>query len=131
MTASSDIRQRARELIEQLPGDSLTKAVEFMETLSQSPSEPSRQTQEQQLLAIIQRQLTPDEQARLTDLRQRQADDTITGEEHQELLAFVDRVEQQDAERAAALVQLAELRQVELKTLVNEFLPESRFSHAS
>ena len=33
MIASSEIRQRARELVEQLPGNSLFQAVAFMETL--------------------------------------------------------------------------------------------------
>ncbi len=131
MTASPHIRQRARELIEQLPGESLIKAVEFMETLCQEQGEQSRQTQEQQLLTVIQRQLSPTDQARLNYLRERQSAAILTEAEYQELLAFVDRVEQQDAERAAALVQLAELRQVELKSLVNEFLPDSRVPNAS
>ena len=36
---------------------------------------------------------------------------------------YVERVEQQDADRAEALIQLAQLRQVDLKVLINEFLP--------
>jgi hypothetical protein len=36
---------------------------------------------------------------------------------------YLDRIEQQDTERAAALIKLAQLRQVDRKVLINEFLP--------
>ena len=36
---------------------------------------------------------------------------------------YIERVEQQDAERAEALIQLAQLRSCDLKELINEFLP--------
>jgi len=127
MTAS-DIRQRARELVEQLPGSSLTKAVAFMETLhddSGAELEP-----EQRLLNQIQQQLSPEDQTRLTYLRQQKEAEIITDSEYQELLAFVERVEQQDAERAEALIQLAELRKVDLNVVVGEFLPNRRLPNA-
>ena len=127
MTAS-DIRQRARELVEQLPGSSLTKAVAFMETLhddSGAELEP-----EQRLLNQIQQQLSPEDQTRLTYLRQQKEDEIITDSEYQELLAFVERVEQQDAERAEALIQLAALRKVDLNVVVGEFLPNRRLPNA-
>jgi len=127
MTAS-DIRQRARELVEQLPGSSLTKAVAFMETLhddSGAELEP-----EQRLLNQIQQQLSPEDQTRLTYLRQQKEAEIITDSEYQELLAFVERVEQQDAERAEALIQLAALRKVDLNVVVGEFLPNRRLPNA-
>ncbi|MDX2231308.1 MAG: hypothetical protein NW220_16850 [Leptolyngbyaceae cyanobacterium bins.349] len=133
MTTSSNIRQRAKELVDQLSGDSLTQAVEFMERLRNPSLETlnSEETsQERSLLEIIQRRLSREEQVRLTNLRQKQDEETLTDEEHQELLTFVERIEQQDAERAAALVQLAKLRQVDLKTVIAEFLP-SRLPNAS
>lgn len=78
---------------------------------------------EEALLQIIQRRLPPDDQTRLAYLRQRNETGEITEAEHQELLAYVDRVEHQDAQRAEALIELARLRKVDLKTLLNEFLP--------
>jgi hypothetical protein len=51
------------------------------------------------------------------------AAEEITDAEHQELLVYIDRVEQQDVERAEALIKLAQLRQVDLKILIQEFLP--------
>jgi len=59
----------------------------------------------------------------LAYLRQQNEIGVITDTEHQELLMYVERVEQQDAERAEALIKLAQLRQVDLKVLINEFLP--------
>ena len=121
MTAASDIRQRARELVEQLPSSSLTQAVAFMETLhddSGAELEP-----EQPLLNRIQQQLSPEDQTRLSYLRQQKEAEIITDSEYQELLAFVERVEQQDAERAEALIKLAALRKVDLNVVVTEFLP--------
>ncbi|PZV06014.1 MAG: hypothetical protein DCF22_24310 [Leptolyngbya sp.] len=108
MTAASDIRQRARELVEQLPGNSLSQAVAFMETLH-----PNRGAAlEQPLLDQIQQTRSPEDQARLAYLRQQKEAETISDTEYEELLAFVERVEQQDAERAEALIQLVELRNV-------------------
>jgi Glu-tRNA(Gln) amidotransferase subunit E-like FAD-binding protein len=121
MTAPTSIRQKAIALLEQLPDDRLAQAVEFLESLRQPVSQGSEL--EAELLAVIQRQLSPIDRTRLDDLRSAIEAGTISEAEHQELLAYVERIEQQDAERAAALIQLAQLRQVDLKTLVNEFLP--------
>jgi hypothetical protein len=127
MTAPTSIRQKAIALLQQLPDDQLAQAVEFLEELSHQTLQPSEiasnSPQEDTLLQIIQRRLPPGDQARLDALRQRNEAGNITDVEYQELLMYVDRVEQQDADRAAALIQLAQLRQVDLKTLINKFLP--------
>lgn len=133
MTTFSNIRQRAKELVDQLPGDALAQAVEFMEQLSNPSGETQIReatAQERSLLDVIQRRLSAEDQARLTHLRQKQEAADLSDQEYEELLTFVERVEQQDAERAAALVELATLRQVALKTLLDEFLP-SRLPNAS
>ncbi|MBC6480999.1 MAG: hypothetical protein GDA56_27735 [Hormoscilla sp. GM7CHS1pb] len=49
MSTTTDIRQRAIELIEQLPNSRLTAAINYLKSLSQSSSE------EAALLQIIQR----------------------------------------------------------------------------
>jgi hypothetical protein len=51
---------------------------------------------------------------------------TITEPERQELLALSDRLEPQDAERAAALFQLAQLRNVNFTDVLQEFLPSPK-----
>ena len=127
MAVSTEIRQRALALLEQLPGESLVKAVEFLEALSheafQVSEVPKSEASEAALLQIIQRRLSPEEQERLTDLRRQNETGEITQTEHQELLMYVERVEQQDADRAEALIQLAQLRQVDLKVLINLTFP--------
>lgn len=127
MAVPTEIRQRAIAMLENLPGTSLIKAVEFLESLAreglaESPSPPP-ETSESALLEIIQRRLSPAEQAKLTHLRQQNETEVITDTAHQELLGYIDRIEQQDADRAEALIKLAQLRQVDLKVLINEFLP--------
>ncbi len=134
MTAPTEIRKRAMALVEQLPGESLTKAVEFLEALSHEASEVREsipaEPQEEALLQIIQRRLSPEDQTQLAYLRQQNETGEITEAEYQDLLAYVDRVECQDAERAEALIQLARIRKVDLKTLLKEFLPINRMPHA-
>ncbi|QYX30796.1 hypothetical protein [Sphaerospermopsis torques-reginae] len=127
MTAPTEIRQRAITLLEQLPGESLVKAVAFLESLSheylQLSATPKTPNSETALLQIIQRRLSPEEQERLSYLRQQHENEEITETEYQELLKYINRIEQQDAERAEALIQLAQLRQVDLQVLIDEFLP--------
>ena len=135
MTASFDIRQQARELVEQLPGNSLFQAVAFMETLhpdrGAALEQPLLQQIQQTRYGLCPDKSTPEDQARLTYLRQQQEAETISDTEYEELLAFVERIEQQDAARAEALIQLAELRNVDLKVVVSEFLPDRPLPNAS
>jgi hypothetical protein len=127
MAVTTEFRQKAIQLLENLPGESLIKAVEYLETLTQTALQasaaPDLEISEATLLEIIQRRLSPEEQTRLAYLRQQSETGVITDTEHQELLVYVDRVERQDCDRAEALIKLAQLRQVDLKILVAEFLP--------
>jgi hypothetical protein len=124
MAPSTDIRQRAKDLVDQLPDSSLQQVVTFLEALQtpssnlEPPSEP-----EANLLATIQWQLAPEEQTRLDYLRQSAEAESLTPEEHQEFLSYADLIEQRDAQRAEALLQLAQLRQVPLEQVLAEFLP--------
>jgi hypothetical protein len=56
-------------------------------------------------------------------LRQQNETGEITETEHQELLFYVELIEKQDAERAAAIIELSQMRGVDLQLLINEFLP--------
>jgi hypothetical protein len=128
MTASTDIRQRAISLLETLPSDKLTQAVELLESLTQSSqANPAvLPSEEMPLLQIINRCLPATEQQRLNYLRLQLESEKITEPERQELLALSDRLEQQDAERAEALFQLAQLRNVNFKDVLQEFLPSPK-----
>ena len=127
MTISIKKRQKALSLLEKLPKESLNKAVEYLETLSQNVQQEtvnsSIVSNENQLIEIIQLRLSPDQKKCLDYLRQQNETGKITEQEHQELLNYVDQIEQQDAQRAEALIQLAQLRQVALKIIIDEFLP--------
>ena len=127
MAISTEIHQKALSLLEQLPQKSLNKAVEYLETLSQNAQQGTISlttlSNETQLIKIIQLRLSSDKQKRLDYLRQQNETGKITEQEHQELLNYVDQIEEQDAQRAEALIQLAQLRQVDLKIIIDEFLP--------
>ena len=99
------------QLVEQLPEESLGEVVDLLNNLLRQ----TRQSQplissksEELLLQVIGRRLLPDEQARLNYLREQNESGDITEVEHQELLDFIARVENEDAERAAAILQLAQ-----------------------
>lgn len=72
------------------------------------------------LTAVIRRRLPPEDQRRLTALRALEEERPLTPVEHAELLAYVERVEREDAERAAALLDLSRLRNVPLDKLMTE-----------
>lgn len=127
MAISTEIHQKALSLLEKLPQQSLNKAVEYLEILSQNAQQEAINltslSNETQLIKIIQFCLSPEKQKRLDYLRQQNETGKITEQEHQELLNYVDQIEQQDAQRAEALIQLAQLRQIDLKVIIDEFLP--------
>jgi hypothetical protein len=65
MTAQKEIRTRAIALLSQLPGESLVKAVEFLESLFHETLQVSQTTtpeaSEAALIQIIQRGLSPEQ----------------------------------------------------------------------
>lgn len=113
-------RQRAITILENLQEEDLPKAIIALEALSVVRPTPNT-AQEAELITLINRRLPTDRQQRLNDLRQKLEDETLTEIDRPELLAITDDLEQQDAERANALFQLAQLRNVDIKTVLNEF----------
>ncbi len=73
-------------LVEQLPGESLVKAVELLKALCRETNQVSEATpvepNEATLLSLIQRRLPPDDQTRLAYLGQRNEMGEITEAEH-------------------------------------------------
>ncbi|WP_330486149.1 hypothetical protein [Tumidithrix elongata] len=128
-----DNRQRAIQLVEQLPEDSLSDVIELLNALHRKTIQVNSSIQaksEEKLLQVIHRKLLQEEQARLDYLREQNESGGITEAEHQELLAFVSRIENEDAERAAAILQLAQIRKVEPISLITEFASPMRINHA-
>jgi len=133
MATSTGDRQRVMQLVEQLPDESLGEVVDLLNNLLRQ----TRQSQplissksEELLLQVIGRRLLPDDQARLDYLREQNESGDITEVEHQELLDFVARVENEDAERAEAILQLAQIRKVDALSLIKEFSSPVRINHA-
>lgn len=124
MTASTDIRQRAIELIDKLPQEMLTEAVTLLESLSLKANQVGDETdcnsEEDALLEIIQRYLSLAEQKRLDYLREQNEWGQITETEHTELLAYEERLENRNVERVEALMKLAKIRNTDLATLISE-----------
>jgi hypothetical protein len=116
-------REQVIDLIADLPSDSLQELVRFIEFLRfRSAQEPKAAAPdvEAPLLAVIRRRLPPEDQRRLAALRARKEAQPLTPVEHAELLAYVDRVEREDAERAQALLDLARVRRVPLGALMTD-----------
>lgn len=74
--------------------------------------------QETELLQQINQGLPPEIQQRYDQLQAKLQAETISPEEHQDLLTLIDTVEQADAKRLEALVALAQLRQISLPDLM-------------
>ena len=73
---------------------------------------------ETNLLQKMNVRLGIDDEAKLKYLNAKLRDETLTKDEHTELMALLERVEQLDAERMDALIQLAALRRVALEETV-------------
>jgi hypothetical protein len=117
-------RAQVMDLIDELPNESLQELVRFIEFLrfrgGLEAKAPVAQT-EAPLVAVIRRRLPAEDQRRLSALRATKEERPLTPDEHAELLAYVERVERDDAERAQALIDLARLRKVPLAALMSEF----------
>ena len=77
------------------------------------------------LLALAQRSLSPSKQRRLEHLATKLEAETIAVTERSELLTLTTEAEQLDAERAEALLILAQQRNISLGQLLRELNPHS------
>jgi hypothetical protein len=66
------------------------------------------------LLQKVNQSLPVATQQRFDDLNEKRRDETLTDEEHQELLALIEQIEENDVERVKDLGQLAQWRNVSL-----------------
>ena len=120
--SSSDIRQRAIALLEHLPQNKLEAVVQLLEVLAEPLPQPSTNSEESRLIDIIQRQLPEGEAIRLKELRERCEWGELSEAEHQELIRYEDSLEQYRIERLQALIELAQLRNLDLASL-NQQMP--------
>lgn len=132
--SSTDIRQRAMALLDQLPHTKLAAVVQLLEVLAEPISQSSESRshlEEAQWLAVIERPLTDFDQARLEDLRERCEWCELSEAEHQELIQYEDRLEQDRAERLEALMNLAKLRNLDLSSLNRQLVSSAPPFHVA
>ncbi|MCL1464574.1 hypothetical protein [Argonema galeatum] len=132
MTTPTEIRQKAIELVKKLPKEMLFEAVGLLESLRAKAErvrnpEPHN-SEESALLEIIQHRLPPQDRLRLDYLRDRAETGEINEVEHSELLSYVERIENKDVERLAALIELAKIKNVDLNTLLDELTSQETIS---
>jgi hypothetical protein len=77
-------------------------------------------TKEAELLQKIKQGLPAETQRRLDLLTAKRRAETLTDEEYEELLALVDEIELRDAKRVEYLAELAQLRNVSLRALMQQ-----------
>jgi hypothetical protein len=75
---------------------------------------------ESELLLAINEGLPPELARRLETLYRKRRRETLTAEEHRELMSLGDEVERREARRLAALTELAAIRQVPLSVLMGQ-----------
>ncbi len=123
-------RQKALSLIERIPQENLPTAVQLLELLVELPEQGAVE-EEGKLADIIQRQLPEAEQIRLNDLRDRSEWNNLSETEHQELIRYEDLLEQYRADRLAALMAIAKLRNIDLISLNRQLRAPSQPSNAA
>ena len=81
---------------------------------------PSLPTLELELLQKINQALPEEIQQKYIDLSAKMRSQTITPEEHQDLLKLIDIVEKADGDRLQNLIQLSQLRNISLAELMKQ-----------
>jgi hypothetical protein len=89
----------------------------MLQAQRRAPSLPKNETE---LLQQINRGLPADIRQRYDALNAKLHDETITPQEHEELLTLIDRIELADAERMQRLVALAQIRGVSVDALMEQ-----------
>ena len=105
--------------VERLPPQELATFVAQVLALRAQRAAPHLSQAETALLLQINRVVPADRQRRFDELVAKRQAETITPDELQELIAITDQIEERDGQRLAALVELAQLRQTSVSTLMD------------
>ncbi|MEQ8969773.1 MAG: hypothetical protein RIE73_05180 [Coleofasciculus sp. C1-SOL-03] len=130
MAPATDIHQKAIALIGQLPQDKLIAVVQLLEFLAQPPQSSTVSPQETQLLGVIESHISEEEQVHLNTLRDRCEWGELSEAEYQELIGYEDLLEEKRVKRLEALIQLAQIRNIDLIRLNQQIQLRSQPSHA-
>lgn len=105
--------------VERLPAQDLDAFVAQVIALRAQRNAPHLTQEETALLRKINTPIAPDLQRRFDELIARRQAETITPDELHELMGITEQIEQHDAERLAALSDLACLRQITIPALMD------------
>lgn len=104
--------------VAQLDTPELERFVSQVLTLRAKRVAPCLPEEEAGLLEKINQGLSPAAQQRYDELTAKRRAETLTSEEHQELITLIDRIERADAERVQVLSELAQRRKVSVTALM-------------
>lgn len=104
----------------QLPRAELEQFVARRLMLSIRQNTPRLTQAESELLLKIKQGLPPAMQQKLDELIAKRQTQTLTSEEHQELMRLTEHIEKADAERLQHLLKLASLRNISLDELMQQ-----------
>jgi hypothetical protein len=107
--------------VQQMPRNELDKFVSWVLALRARYEASILSENESELLLKINRGLPFDLQRRYDELTEKRRAETLTAEEYKELLQLTEQVEKSHVERLEYLCKLADLRQVSLPALMDEF----------
>lgn len=108
------------EAVEQMTPEDQDRFVDEVLALRAGRRVRRLSTRESELLETVNKGLTAAERRRYDTLVTRREDEDLTGEENAELLRLTDELESLNVERMKALSSLAGLRQVPLRTMMQE-----------
>ncbi len=106
--------------VEQLGTPELDRFVQQVLALKAQRQTPCLSRDETELLGRINRGLPADLRERYAELIDKRQVQALSPDEHDELLRLTDRVEELEAQRAQALVELAQLRRQPLAVLLRD-----------
>ena len=98
----------------------LAQLVEQVIALQARRRAPSMRKNEAELLQKINQGPSPEVRKRYAELTAKLREESITPEEHQDLMELIDQIELADAERMQHMIVLAQLRQVSVDALMHQ-----------
>jgi hypothetical protein len=111
-------RPELLKAVQQLGPEEFDTFLEQALALRKPPKTATLSAREGRLLERINRGLPAEVGRRYGELARKRKRRALTADEHRELLALTHEVETRDAERAAALAQLAKMRRVPVRALM-------------
>ena len=108
------------ESVEQLETPELETYVAKVSLLLAKRRVPSLSSKETELFQTINKSLPEEIEQRHSELQEKIHDETITTDEHKELLKLIPLIEQAEVDRLKALFELSQLRQTTLPTVMQQ-----------